>query len=70
MAFHDLFTRNIRLCVIVFFVRDLLFYYRKGKNIVQVGKKLREMASVKKCFSKFRSDNFDVKNVPRFERLI
>lgn len=51
----------------------LLFYYRKGKNAVQARKKLCEIygegiLTVRQCqnwFSKFRSDNFDIKDAPR-----
>ncbi|GFV46797.1 histone-lysine N-methyltransferase SETMAR [Trichonephila clavipes] len=51
----------------------LLFYYRKGKNAVQVSKKVTDvygegMLTVRQCqnwFAKFRSGNFDVKDAPR-----
>uniref|UniRef100_V9IC99 Histone-lysine N-methyltransferase SETMAR n=1 Tax=Apis cerana TaxID=7461 RepID=V9IC99_APICE len=56
----------------------LLFYYRKGKNAVQARKKLCEIygegiLTVRQCqnwFSKFRSDNFDIKDAPRSGRPV
>ncbi|GFW26470.1 histone-lysine N-methyltransferase SETMAR [Trichonephila clavipes] len=56
----------------------LLFYYRKGKNAVQARKKLTDVygegvLTVRQCqnrFTKFRSRNFDVEDVPRSGRPV
>ena len=56
----------------------LLFYYRKGKNAVQVRKKLTDVygegvLSVRQYqnwFAKFGSGNFDVEDTPRLVRLV
>ncbi|GFV92352.1 histone-lysine N-methyltransferase SETMAR [Trichonephila clavipes] len=56
----------------------LLFYYRKGRNAVQVRKKLTDVygesvLTVCQCqnwFAKFRSGNFDVEDAPRSGRSI
>ncbi|GFU33967.1 histone-lysine N-methyltransferase SETMAR [Trichonephila clavipes] len=56
----------------------LLFYYKKGKNNVQVRKKLTNVygegvLTVRQCqnwFAKFRSGNFDVEDAPRSGRPV
>ncbi|CAK9826900.1 Histone-lysine N-methyltransferase SETMAR [Anthophora retusa] len=56
----------------------LLFYYRKGKNAVQAGKKLtdvygEDVLTVRQCqnwFAKFRSGNFDIEDAPRSGRPV
>ncbi|GFU91047.1 histone-lysine N-methyltransferase SETMAR [Trichonephila clavipes] len=56
----------------------LLFYYRKGKNAVQTGKKLTDVngegvLTVRQCqnwFATFRSGNFDVEDAPRSGRPV
>ncbi|XP_035724083.1 histone-lysine N-methyltransferase SETMAR-like [Vespa mandarinia] len=56
----------------------LFFYYRKGKNAVQVRKKLtdvygKDVLTVRQChdcFAKFRSGNFDVEDAPRSGRPV
>ncbi|GFV37242.1 histone-lysine N-methyltransferase SETMAR [Trichonephila clavipes] len=56
----------------------LLFYYRKGKNAVQVRKKLTDVyeegvLTVLQCqnwFAKFRSSNFDVEDATRSGRPV
>ncbi|GFS83258.1 histone-lysine N-methyltransferase SETMAR [Trichonephila clavipes] len=59
-------------------VENYEFYYRKGKNTVQAGKKLtnvyrEDVLKVRQCqnwFAKFRSGNFDVEDAPRSGRLV
>ncbi|GFY23755.1 mariner Mos1 transposase [Trichonephila clavipes] len=56
----------------------LLFYYRKGKNAVQAGKKLTDVygegvLTVRQCQNwcvKFRSGDFDVEDAPRSGRPV
>ncbi|XP_025264307.1 histone-lysine N-methyltransferase SETMAR-like [Camponotus floridanus] len=56
----------------------LFFYYRKGKNAVQVRKKLsdvygEDILTERQCqnwFAKFRPGNFDVEDVPRSGRPV
>ena len=58
------------------FQHILRFYYRKGKNAVQVRKKLTDVCgkgvlTVSQCqnwFAKFRSRNFNVDEAPRSGR--
>ncbi|GFU80728.1 histone-lysine N-methyltransferase SETMAR [Trichonephila clavipes] len=55
----------------------LLFYHRKGKNVVQARKKLTDVygegvLTVRQCqnwFAKFRSGNFDVEDAPLYDHL-
>ena len=54
----------------------LLYYFRKGKNAVQAGKKLYDVYGEKslterQCqnwFARFRSGDFNLKDAPRSER--
>ncbi|GFV74198.1 histone-lysine N-methyltransferase SETMAR [Trichonephila clavipes] len=56
----------------------LLLYYRKGKDAVQVRKKLtdvyvEDVLTVRQCqnwFAKFRSGNFDIEDAPRSGRPV